>query len=67
MFGADASIRITESTHQVDPRVVKLPFSPTVVAASASALMSQAQYGPQHTFLVYTRYDVALDVGQRWV
>ena len=55
MYGAAASIRITRSTLQEGLQVAKLPFSPTVVGASALDLTSQALYEPLLISPVYTR------------
>lgn len=55
MYGAAASTRTTQNTRREGLRAAKLRFSPTVVAASALALTSQAQYERLHIFPVYTR------------
>ena len=54
MYGAAASTRTTQNTRREGLGAGKPRFSPTVVAASALALTSQAQYERRPTFPVYT-------------
>ena len=55
MYGAAASTHITQSTLQGGLREASLPFSPTVVAALALALMLQAPCELPLIFPEYTR------------
>lgn len=66
MYGAAASIHITQSILRVVLQEASLLFSRTVVAASALALTLQAQYESLLIFLVSILYDAAPDAGQKW-